>query len=165
MIQHVEWLASEYGFRMLPSVRAAWEETQSVIESVATETSDVRVFVQKLAQIPQPINSNCIDVHEAFPLHGGSPLYDQKVVTGANLCVQANLVTQAATARAIEEAVNRLESQMSESTRKIVFACLGGTHRSFGCACLLSALAYPRAGIVPSSERTIRDARAHLVKL
>ena len=153
----VEALANVYGHVLSSDVHAAWKRTELVIDRMATSQVNLRVYVYKLEDIPFTMAGNCIDVHSTYPLDAHSASYNMSDVTGANPVVQAHLVTQAATAKAIEEAIIRVELQRSVAVRSIAFACTGGTHRSMGCGCLLLSLVYPRAIIVPCTPRTRID--------
>jgi hypothetical protein len=160
--EYIEWLANEHGFHLTFPVWAAWRRTELAIRNKATQMSDVRIYVYKLEAVPAAMGSKCIDVANTYHTDAHSAQYALKHVTGVDLRVQARLVTQVATAQAIEDAVGQIELQQNVTTREIAFACDGGTHRSFGCACLLASLAYPGAGVIPSTPRTVGDARAHL---
>ena len=161
-IEAVESLANVYGYVLSSDVYAAWKRTELVIDRMATSQVDLRVYVYKLENIPFKMAGNCIDVHTTYPLDAHSATYDLSKVTGANPLVQAHLVAQAATAKAIEEAIIRVELQRSVAVRSIAFACTGGTHRSMGCGCLLLSLVYPRAIIVPGTHHTSIDMRTWL---
>ena len=97
-------------------------------------------------------------MHTTYPLQAQSTKYDASEVTGVNPLVQAHLITQATTAKIIEEATIRVEIQRSVGIRRIAFACTGGTHRSMACGCLLGSLVYPQATLIPCSKRTRIDA-------
>ena len=154
----VESLASLHGYVLASDVRAAWQRTQLVIEKMATCQAQLRVHVCKLDDIPSYITEDCIDVHTTYCLQTPSTIYDPSNVTGVNPVVQAHLITQATTAKIIEEATIRVEMQRSVGIRRIAFACTGGTHRSMACGCLLVSLVYPQATLIPCSKRTRIDA-------
>ena len=107
----VESLASLHGYVLTSDVRAAWQRTQLVIEKMTTCQVQLRVHICKLNDIPSYIAEDCIDVHTTYPLDAQSTKYKMSEVTGVNPLVQAYLVTQAATAKVIEEATIRVEFQ------------------------------------------------------
>ncbi len=103
---------------------------------MAYDKSSVRVRICKAENIEAGMR-NCINVGttiavDALHVHSSK-------VSGVHLWVQANLVMEAATAQAIEDAVIQIEMQRTTDTKEIVFSCPGGTHRSLGCGCLLLA--------------------------
>ena len=128
--------------------------------------SPIKIYIFRLVSIPLGMQDRCIDVAsadvpDAYPLDAWSPRYNLREVSGVSLSVQAEVCTQVACAKAIEEAVVRVELQRFLSKREIAFACDGGTHRSLACGFLLHALAYPRASILPGTRRTVADCDAH----
>ena len=98
------------------------------------------------------MKDNCIclegrdfEFGKLFPSDGRGS-YQMNQITGVRGCVQAKLVTQAAVAEAVEEAIIQIETQSSQ-VRKVTIACRGATHRSVGVACLLTWVFYPQAEI------------------
>ena len=171
--EYVEVRVNQYGNRLPPSVAAAWKRTALVGSSMATDISlsgqpaCLHIYVYRLRCVPENMKSKCIDVGDAGYQVGRQTegrMHDHATVTGVNPCVQAALLCSLGTAQAIEDAIIRIEMQRSAPIRQIAFACEGGTHRSPGCACLLSSLFYPHAAIILSTRRTKDDAGVHLVQ-
>ena len=165
VLDYVEWLANEYATPLTPVLREAWGRTQFIIDSFARPPTALTVHIRKSDDII-PLHSDYttshIDLVTRFPLTAFSDAYDMRDVTGVNLCVQARLVVQLDTARAIEEAIICVEMQRHHPTTGLAFVCTGGTHRSLGCGCLLLILAYPEADIIPRTERARRSAMRYL---
>ena len=155
----VESLANMHGLVLTTYVRDAWLRAQTVIERMAMCQVQLYVHICTLNNIPSFVAQHCMDVDKAYPLNDESTEYTFSEVTGANPRVQAHLVTQPLTAKVIEEATIYVETQRSFAFRRIAFACKRGTHRSMACGCLLLALVYPQAILIPCSERTRTDAR------
>ena len=83
-------------------------------------------------------------------------VYNIREVTGIDFDVQAVLVSQPLTAEVLNDACRAIELQDLDA---FAFVCSHATHRSCGCAVLLSTLVYPYARIVFSTNRTKRAAR------
>ena len=79
--------------------------------------------------------------------------------TGCDFVVMAELVRQPSVAVALRLASLQIHSM---ALCDLAFICKGGTHRSFGCACLLAALCYPDAHVIVHTQRTRTAARARL---
>jgi len=164
VVEYIGWLAHSHNEVLFPQVQEAWLRTQFIVDKLGDPSIHMDVYIHKGSVVYGTAAAAFIDVANSFPLSAKSNAYDMSDVSGVNLCVQANLVTQVYTAKAIEEAVVRVEWQRQSSTERqsIAFACDHGTHRSFGCGCLLLSLVYPAARIVPCTHRTRKDAILYL---
>ena len=164
VVEYICWLAHSHDEMLFPQVQEAWLRTQFIVDKLGDPGIHLDVYIHKGSVVYGTASAAFIDVANSFPLSAKSNAYYMSDVSGVNLCVQANLVTQVYTAKAIEEAVVRVEWQRRSSTERqsIAFACDHGTHRSFGCGCLLLSLVYPAARIVPCTHRTRKDAILYL---
>ena len=81
----------------------------------------------------------------------GSGAGNLKHLTGCDFAVMARLAGQQSTAIALRLAMLQIELQ---ELPEIAFTCLGGTHRSVGCACLLAIVFYPEAHLVFHTDKT-----------
>ena len=147
---------------MEPGAKKAWQKTTGLIRTVACRTARVHVF--RKANIPPAFKECCIDVTQ-YGVDGKSYNFNLPNVTGANPQVQARVAAQGATARVIAQAVKQIEQDALSDPCVVAFACDGGTHRSFACACLLASLVLPEAAIIPSTQRTINDSVNLLISL
>ena len=93
-MEYVDWLADAHGYVLNASLRRQWQRTQLVIERTVTETVNLHVHVYRLKEIPVGMRGDCIDVANAYPLDAHSPKYNLAEVTGADLQVQAHLLSQ-----------------------------------------------------------------------
>ena len=164
MVEYIVWLAQCHDEVILPQAQDAWLRTQFIVDKLGDPFNALDVYIHAGSVVYGSAASSFIDVANSFPLCARSNAYAMSDVSGVNLCVQARLVTQVYTAKAIEEAVVRIEWQRETSTgrQSIAFACDHGTHRSLGCGCLLLSLVYPAARIIPCTHRTRRDALSYL---
>ena len=95
----------------------------------------------------------CVDLKS---VNGAHHSYRMGAVTGSNRAVQARLVSQAATAVALTEAIQLIELH---DLADLAFVCDGATHRSVGCCFLLAAMAYPSATVGLTTPRTVEAAQ------
>jgi RNase adaptor protein for sRNA GlmZ degradation len=132
---------------------------------MAQSSATFRIFVYRLQEVPFDFDGIVLDVANTFPLNARSDFYDLSAVTGADLRIQAILSCQIQATHIIEEVVIAHESRVrSGLPSSIAFCCDGGTHRSFGIACLLARLVYPAASITPTTKRTVAAATMQMMR-
>jgi len=144
---YVTYLAATGGFRITVPVTAAWLMLQRLPSVRRRRQLRIHAFARDVAAQTHVASINVhvrgVDAHCA--------LYEPWAVTGVDTVVQAKLVTQTATARALIDACHRIET---EELSDFAFVCEHGTHRSVGCALLLAMLVYNGAEVVFSTRRT-----------
>lgn len=161
----VQWYLERFQLQWHPDTQLVWQRAALLVERVANpERQPLVIHVRKLGDVPSPRPPRCIDVHEHFHVDARprNDEYQLSDVSGFDFRLQANLVLQCATAEALVEAIYLLE--LDERAENVTFLCLGATHRSLGCACLLAMWAYPNATLQLNTLRTIADARSLLVE-
>ena len=135
---------------LVPPVFLAWQRTELVIERMATQKSELQIFVYTLERVPMQMTSNTVVVT------------DTSDVSSVDLRVQGHVAFHVETPRFIAEAVMMVEARKESAPREVGFACDGETLRSYQCACLLASLVYHRACIMPDSRRMVNVARKEL---
>ena len=154
ILDHINWYMETFRLNLPFQASQRYIDLQRRVDGSTVERAlNIYVRVRDSNFSPDEV---VIDVH-SMGVDGHNPqLYDKGKVTGVDFCVQAYLLTQVPTADALFHACREVERK---DLKEITFACLGATHRSCGCAVLLSILVYPNASIILTTPRTNRSAR------
>ena len=116
------------------------------------------LLIHAYRQSELPAGLQYVDVHSGIPCTAMSA-GNLACMTGCDFAVMACLASQQSVAVALRLAILQTEMQ---GLREIAFTCLGGTHRSVGCACLLAAVFYPEAHLMFHTRRVTSAARRRL---
>ena len=127
------------------------------VQGDAQPDSQRRIHLHAHARdrLPSWLIDQSIDLH-AMGVCAKSASYHRKEVTGVDRRVQQVVAQQLLMRQALRTAIRRIER---EDLRDFAFVCLGGTHRSVAALYLLKRVAYPRAVIHLSTDRTKRAGR------
>ena len=124
---------------------AEWNQTEMIFnaihsrrDSVQTETGrgPLQIHAYQHAALPHRLQYIDVDTGIQCTAMGAGNL---NYLTGCDFAVMARLMRQQSTAIALRLAMLRIELQ---GLPAIAFTCLGGTHRSVGCACLLPVFSF-----------------------
>jgi len=158
-MDYVKWYATRYSLslRGVDATRVWQALSEHLMNRVERESfRTLRLFAHRRDRIPRLLEDAFATVDVAdVGIDGHSQMYKITRVTGVDCRVQAVVAMHAATAEALLEAIQMIESR---DVREFAFLCHGATHRSVACCFLLAALAYPRAEIYLTTKRTHNDA-------
>lgn len=158
ILEYLDWYMKRLGCESIPAVtRSAWAQLESKMAFIKHMRPLTIYVLAEDSTSPLVNNPDAfVNVH-ARGLNAHAPeLYNMIEVTGIDFDVQAVLVSQPLTAEILYNACRNIELQELDT---FAFVCSHATHRSCGCAMLLSMLVYWNARIVFSTNRTRRAAR------
>ena len=157
VIEYLQWFTMRYQTEFDSKTLAEWNQTEMIFnaihsrrDSVQRETGRGPLQIHAYPHDALPHRLQYIDVDTGIPCTamGAGNL---KYLTGCDFAVMARLTSQQSTAIALRLAMLQVELQ---GLFEIAFTCLGGTHGSVGCACLLAVVFYPEAHLVFHTDRT-----------
>ena len=157
VMEYLQWFTVRYQTEFDSKTLAEWNQTEMIFnaidsrrDSVQRETGRGPLQIHAYPHDALPHRLQYIDVDTGIPCTamGAGNL---KYLTGCDFAVMARLTSQQSTAIALRLAMLQIELQ---GLLEIAFTCLGGTHRSVGCACLLAVVFYPEAHLVFHTDRT-----------
>ena len=155
-LEYALWFMHRYELHMELGATEHWRCLSVELQTVDTKRA---LLIHAFARDTMPgkfrEESRSLDVHERRINARADGRYELGSVTGVDFEVQAVVLTQGCTARALLDACKAIELHGSH---EFAFACHGATHRSVACCVLLSAIVYPRARIVLTTSRTQRAA-------
>ena len=119
-------------------------------DSVQTETGrgPLQIHAYRHAALPHRLQYIDVDTGIQCTAMGAGNL---NYFNGCDFAVMARLASQQSIAIALRLAMLQIELQ---GLPEIACTCLGCTHRSVGCACLLAVVFYPEAHLVFHTDRT-----------
>ena len=165
LLAYLNWFAMQYNTPLTATAKSEWLQTETYFDLIRRQRDgDSHTFELTLHAYPsscKPPGLPYIDVDIAIPCDArGVRDLDQK--TGCDFAVMAELARQPSVAVALRLAALQIHSMPLD---ELAFICNGGTHRSFGCACLLAALCYPEAYAIVHTHRTRTAAKTRLTSV
>ena len=157
VMEYLQWFTVQYQTEFDSKTLAEWNQTEMIFnairsrrDSVQTETGrgPLQIHAYRHAALPHRLQYIDVDTGIQCTAMGAGNL---NYLTGCDFAVMARLMSQQSTAIALRLAMLQIELQ---GLPEIAFTCLGGTHRSVGCACLLAVVFYPEAHLVFHTDRS-----------
>ena len=137
-LAYVLWFMHRYGLQLEPGAQAFWEQLTCKLSTVCTRR-ELLLYAFRQDAVPNGFQnaSMPVNVHRMCLDARARSRYALEDVTGLDFEVQAVLLTQACTARALLAACEAIEAH---DRYEFAFVCRGATHRSVACCVLLAAI-------------------------
>ena len=157
VMDYLQWFSWRYQTEFDSRALAEWNQTESTFKAICsrqgrfqmeTVRRHLQIHAYPRAALPPALQYIDVDTGIQCTTHGAGSLHH---LTGCDFDVMARLTGQQSTAIALRLAMLQIEMQ---ELQEIAFTCLGGTHRSVGCACLLAIVFYPEANLVFHTDKT-----------
>ena len=155
-LEYALWFMHRYDLCMEADALLYWTCLSERLPTFHTERAlMIHAFARGTVPLEFRQESRSLDLHERGINARKDARYEIKEVTGLDFEVQAVMLTQSRTARAILDACDSIERN---NHHEFAFACHSATHRSVACCVLLAAIVYRHARIDLTTSRTQRAA-------
>ena len=155
-LEYALWFMHRYDLCMEADALLYWT---CLSERLPTYDTERALLIHAFARDTMPwefrLESRSLDLLERGIDARDDARYEIKEVTGLDFEVQAVMLTQSCTAKAVLDACEAIERN---NHYEFAFACHSATHRSVACCVLLAAIVYHHAQIDLTTSRTRRAA-------